>query len=203
MVYADSLIEKKLWGSGYKVVCGVDEVGRGCFAGPVVVGAVVFPSNGALPGGIADSKLLKPKQREELAPLIKQHAICWSVSEISVTLINKLGIGKATQMAFRKAVATLSQRPDFILIDAFYINHLNRKKQNAVKDGDKICVSIAAASIIAKVYRDAIMKNLHEKYPLYGFDKNMGYGTKQHREVIKAHGLCKLHRKSFNLEKFL
>lgn len=196
-------IEKTLWKSGYKCVCGIDEVGRGSFAGPVVVGAVVFPSDVILPVGIADSKLLKPRQRENLEFLIKDVALYWAIGEIGVRDINKHGIGKATQMAFRKAVKNLEKSPDYILIDAFYIQHLDRKRQKAVKDGDKICASISAASIIAKVYRDRLMKKLHLKYPNYDFDKHKGYGTSTHQEAIKKHGLCRIHRRSFNLNKFL
>ncbi len=196
-------IERKLWNSGYTHICGLDEVGRGCFAGPVVVGAVVFPQDIVLPEGIADSKLLKPRQREKLAELIKEQALVWSIAEISVTAINKVGIGKATQMAFRKALKLLPKKADFVLIDAFYVNHLNRKRQKPVKDGDKICASVSAASIIAKVYRDKLMKKLHQKYPQYGFAKHKGYGTKQHQEAIKKYGLARIHRKSFDLQRFL
>lgn len=196
-------IEKKLWKKGYKFVCGVDEVGRGCFAGPVVVGAVVFSPDISVPEGLADSKLLTANQRERLEKEIKKQALAWAVAEISVSKINKAGVGKATQMGFRKAVKLLNKRADYVLIDAFYIGHFNRKKQQAVKGGDKLSSSIAAASIIAKVYRDRLMKQLHKKYPVYGFVKHKGYGTKLHQEAIKAYGLTRIHRKSFNLEKFL
>lgn len=203
MVYPTLDLEKQLWGKGYRFVCGVDEVGRGCFAGPVVAGAVVFSQNCEILEGIADSKLLKPKQRESLSEKIMQNALFFAVSEVSVAVINKVGIGKATQMAFRKAIKILAKQPDFVLIDAFYIKHLNRKKQRAVKDGDKICASISAASIIAKVYRDRLMGELHKKFPQYGFSKNKGYGTKVHQKAIKIHGLSSIHRRSFNLGKFL
>lgn len=196
-------LEIKLWHEGYRYICGLDEVGRGCFAGPVVVGAVVFPEDVKLPEGIADSKLLRPKQREKLSEEIKRVALDWAVAEIGVRDINKVGIGKATQMAFRKAVKSLSIKADFVVIDAFYVKHLSRKRQKAVKDGDKICASISAASIIAKVYRDGLMVKIHEKYPHYGFLKHKGYGTKQHQEAIKKFGLSKIHRISFNLQKFL
>lgn len=193
--------EKQLWNLGFTKVCGIDEAGRGSFAGPVVAGAVIFHPNLKIPDGINDSKLLSPKKREILDKEIKKIALSWAVGEISVRHINKLGIGKATQMAFRKTVKKLS--PDYVLIDAFYIKHMNRKKQKAIIKGDQVCASISAASIIAKVYRDGLMKKLHNKYPEYGFDKHKGYGTKDHRDAIKTHGLCPLHRKSFNLQKFL
>lgn len=207
--------EKKLWNSGYTHVCGLDEVGRGSFAGPVVVGAVVFPKNSQMIEGLADSKLLKPRKREKLSVVIKEQAFVWAVAEISVSVINKIGIGKATQMAFRKAVRSLKVKPDYIVFDAFYnlsgakisssayVAHLNRKKQKPIKDGDKICASISAASIIAKVHRDKLMRKLHKKYPEYGFAKHKGYGTKRHQEALKKFGLSKVHRKSFNLQKFL
>lgn len=196
-------IEKSLRKSGYSYVCGLDEVGRGSFAGPVVVGAVIFPPSVELPDGIADSKLLKPRKREKLAGVIKEQALAWAIAEIGVSAINKVGIGKATQMAFRKALRLLPVQADFVLIDAFYVKHLNRKRQRPVKNGDKICVSISAASIIAKVYRDKLMKKLHKKYPQYGFAKHKGYGTKIHQEAIRKCGLSRIHRKSFDLNKFL
>ena len=195
-------LEQKLWKLGYFYIAGLDEVGRGSFAGPVVVGAVVFPQDIVLPDGIADSKLLKPKLREKLESRIKNQALAWSLAEVSVAIINKVGIGKATQMAFRKALRQCSVQADYILVDAFYIKHLNRKRQKAVADGDKICASIAAASIIAKVHRDRLMKKLHRKYPKYGLARNKGYGTKAHQEAIRKYGLTRVHRKSFNLTRF-
>lgn len=215
MILPTLKIEQTLWQEGYRFVCGIDEVGRGCFAGPVVVGAVIFPPESPLLDGVADSKLLSPKKREDLSSKIKEQALAWAVVEISVRDINKLGIGRATQKAFRKAVRSIKPHPDYVLFDAFYnlsvarisssayIKHLNRKRQKAVMDGDKICASISAASIIAKVYRDKLMVNLDLKYPNYSFAKHKGYGTAQHRAAIKKYGLCRLHRKSFNLEKFL
>lgn len=203
MVYATLDLEKDLWEKGHKLVCGIDEVGRGCFAGPVVTGAVVFSPDVKLPTGIADSKLLKPKERERLAEEIKQNALLWSIAEVSVEVINKIGIGKATQQAFVESVKKLTHMPDFILIDAFYITDLEKEKQMPVKGGDKLSASIAAASIIAKVYRDELMAKLHTLFPHYGFDINKGYGTKKHREAIKKHGLCDLHRTSFHLSQFL
>lgn len=203
MITSTLKIEAQLWNLGYNLVCGVDEVGRGCFAGPVCAGAVIFPKNCELIDGVVDSKLLQPKQREILAEKIKKCAVAWSVSEISVSIINKVGIGKATQMAFRKAVKSLLKKPDFVVIDAFYIKHFSKKNQKPIKDGDKICFSISAASIIAKVHRDKLMENLDKKYPQYGFLKHKGYGTKLHQEALKKYGLSRLHRKSFNLEKFL
>lgn len=203
MIYATSDLEKSYWDQGLEFVCGVDEVGRGCFAGPVVVGAVIFPKNGNIPVGIADSKLLTPKKREQLAEMIKKYAQFWAVEEVGVEVINKVGIGKATQIAFYNVVKKLKPFPDFILIDAFQIKNIDPQKQRALIGGDRISVSIAAASIIAKVYRDSLMSKLDIKYAHYGFEKHKGYGTKFHRDMIKLHGLCDLHRTSFDLAKFL
>lgn len=195
--------EKSLWNSGYSMVCGLDEVGRGAFAGPVVVGAVIFPKNSPLIKGVADSKLLKPKIREQLSLEIKEKALAWSIAEIGLEEINSLGIGKATQLAFRKSVKLLKQSPDFLLIDAFFIDGIDKKIQKPIVNGDKICASISAASIIAKVHRDNLMVELAKTFPNYGFEKHKGYGTLLHREMIKKYGLSKVHRKSFNLGKFL
>ena len=203
MIFPTLQLEKSLWLKGYSYIAGLDEVGRGSFAGPVCVGAVIFPKDCALLEGIADSKLLRPRKRERLTERIKEQALCWSVAEVSVSKINKLGIGKATQMAFRKAVKLLSQTPEFILVDAFYIRHLNRRRQKAIKNGDQICASISAASIIAKVYRDKLMRKLSRKYPMYGFNRHKGYGTKRHQEAIRIYGLSRIHRRSFDLAKFI
>jgi len=195
--------EKQFWKRGVNFVAGVDEVGRGCFAGPVVAAAVIFSKNFSGIDGVNDSKLLTPARRELLAEEIKKKALAFSIAEISVEVINKAGIGKATQRAFHKAVAGLSQIPDHILIDAFYITALAKARQTPIVHGDTKSVSIAAASIIAKVYRDQRMRELHKKYEVYDFFTNKGYGTKKHQEAIKKYGLSALHRKSFNLAKFL
>lgn len=203
MIFANFSVEQILWSQGLQMICGIDEVGRGCFAGPVVAGAVIFPQGSKLIEGIADSKLLTPKKREELSKRIKDTALAWSVGEISVPDINKQGIGEATQMAFTKAVENLSKMADYFLIDAFYVKTLDKLKQKPIPGGDRISASIAAASIVAKVYRDDLMQKLHLEFPDYGFDKHKGYGTNFHREMIKKFGLSDLHRKSFKLDKFL
>lgn len=203
MIYATLDIENQLWEQGYKLVCGIDEVGRGCFAGPVVAGAVIFPVSGKILTGIADSKLLKAKQREDLAKRIEEIAVSWSVGLVDVPTINDIGIGKATQLAFEVAVKNLLTQPDFLIIDAFFVEGLDRSIQKPIPGGDKLSASIAAASIIAKVYRDGLMMQLHEQFPEYGFAAHKGYGTKVHQEAIKKYGLCELHRTSFKLSKFL
>ena len=203
MVFANFSVEQTLWSQGLQMICGIDEVGRGCFAGPVVAGAVIFPQGAKLIDGIADSKLLTPKKRQELAKRIKDMASAWAVGEISVPDINKFGIGQATQMAFTKAVENLQKAADYFLIDAFYVKTLDKLKQKPIPGGDRISASIAAASIIAKVYRDELMQKLAFDFPDYGFDKHKGYGTNFHRQMIKKFGLSDLHRKSFKLDKFL
>jgi ribonuclease HII len=195
--------ERKLWKQGFNYIAGVDEVGRGCFAGPVVAAAVILPQGFNATDKINDSKQLSPKVRKELAVIIQKHALAFSIAEVSVAIINSIGIGKAAQQAFVKAVNGLKTAPEHILIDAFMISELEKLKQTAIVHGDCISISIAAASIIAKVYRDDLMEQLHPKYTVYDFFTNKGYGTKKHRDAIGKYGLCDLHRKSFDLSKFL
>jgi ribonuclease HII len=203
MTYATTQFEQKHWNNGLQLICGIDEVGRGCFAGPVVVGAVIFPPHFSEYEGIADSKLLTELQRKKLANHIKKQSLDWAVAEVSVEVINQIGIGKATQLAFVQVLKNLEKFPEHILIDAFYISEIEKLIQSPIKKGDQLSISIAAASIIAKVYRDELMKKLSKEYPHYLFEENKGYGTKLHREMIKNHGLSPLHRTSFNLKRFL
>ncbi len=195
--------EQLLWDQGLTHIAGVDEVGRGCFAGPVVTAAVILAKNFSAAGEVNDSKLLSPKKRKKLSDIILKEAVAFSIAEVSVEVINDVGIGKATQQAFYQAITTLSIPPHFILIDAFYIQKLSRKNQKPIVHGDGKSISIAAASIIAKVYRDELMQRLHPQYAVYDFFTNKGYGTKKHRDAIGIHGLCDLHRMSFDLTKFL
>lgn len=192
-------IEYSLWQKGYKYIVGIDEVGRGSWAGPLVAAGVILPPDAKIPDGLADSKLVKHRKRNELAQIIKRLALGYYIAEVSVSQIDKIGVGAATFVAFRKIVKHISPSADFCLIDAFHIKYLNRKKQMAVKSGDKISASIAAASIIAKVYRDNLMKRLHFKFPQYGFGKHKGYGTSIHQAAIAKFGLSKIHRTSYNL----
>lgn len=205
---AGFLYERRLWKEGFRNVVGADEVGRGAFAGPVVAGAVALApmSNVQLPiynekGEkiiINDSKKMTPRQRERAARWIKGNALCWGIGQASVAEINRLGMAKATRMAFRRAIA--GKNADFLLIDAFYLPYtkgLRRKNQLAIVNGDEKSASIAAASIIAKVHRDRAMRTLSRKHPQYGWGKNKGYGTREHREAIKRHGVTRLHRKVF------
>lgn len=200
MILPDLKIERKLWQKGYTYIAGIDEVGRGSWAGPLVVAAVILPQNFKIPANLADSKLLKHSQRLKLSKIIKQLAIAYSVVEISASRINKVNIGKASHEAFRKVLRELTPSADYCLIDAFYIKHFSKKRQKAVKNGDKICASIAAASIVAKVYRDNLMKRLHFKYPNYGLGRHKGYGTRLHQAAIKTFGFTRIHRTVYNLQ---
>ena len=195
--------ESKLWVQGLQYIAGVDEVGRGCFAGPVVAAAVILPSDFTATDRINDSKKVAPKLREELAKIIKEYAVAYAIAEVSVSIINQVGIGKAAQQAFLQAVLGLKIAPEHVLVDAFMIDGFHKEKQTPIVYGDGISISIAAASIIAKVYRDALMQQLHPQYEVYDFFTNKGYGTKKHREAIGKYGLCDLHRTSFDLKKFL
>lgn len=205
MKLPDFKFEEPLWKDGFTVI-GIDEVGRGAFAGPVAVGGVVFdPSlNSAkkeylLSLGIADSKKLTPKKRESLSEIIKKECSEFSVCFIDVPIINEVGIGKATFMAMENVARELfgkTQNP-FLLIDAFEIPNISKNKQKGIIYGDNLSISIAAASIIAKVTRDKLMEDLSLKFPQYGFDKHKGYGTAFHRNAIREYGVSKNHRLEF------
>ena len=193
--------EQLLWDRGLNYIAGVDEVGRGAFAGPLVAASVVLPKKFKT-NGIKDSKLLTSKKREILSEYIIKNALFYSISEVDVEFINKYGIGEATHKGLKESVELLKKQCDFVLVDGFKIKNY-KKKQKAIIHGDLLSVSIAAASIIAKVYRDNLMRNLHLKYKEYNFLENKGYGTKFHREALKKYGFCEIHRTSFNLGKFI
>ena len=180
--------EKYLSEQGFEIICGVDEVGRGAWAGPLVAVAVVLSQRLY---GLRDSKMLLASQREKLAKKI-QRTSKWGIGEVGVAELNKWKLTKGTQLAFRRAVLSLKIKPDFILADGF--KFLSPIPCRALTKGDVICSSIAAASIIAKVYRDELMRNLDKKYPGYHFDKNKGYGTKSHQKALKKIGPSKIHR---------
>ena len=193
--------EKFLWEKGYNFIAGLDEVGRGAFAGPVVAAAVILPRRFKI-NGINDSKKLSSKKRKILSDYIKQNALYYFISEIGLGYINKHGIGKATNKAFLDCIEKLDSKFDFLLIDGYKLKNFDSKLQKGIIHGDSLSVSIAAASIIAKVYRDELMVKLHAEFPQYNFLGNKGYGTKYHRVAIKKYGLSKAHRTSFNLAKY-
>jgi ribonuclease HII len=203
MLAAHCQYEKSLWSQNKKYIVGIDEVGRGAWAGPMIIGAVILPPDIEPPFQLADSKLCTEKRRNIITPKIYEYALSTAIFEVPIEYINQYGIGKSGQYGFYSVLQKLSIQPDHILIDAFKIKEVPAEKQTAIIKGDQLSASIAAASIIAKVYRDKLMRALHLQAPEYSFDKNVGYGTKAHRDSILKNGLSKLHRKSFNLSKWL
>lgn len=191
--------EEELWNQGRRFVAGVDEVGRGAWAGPVVAAAVVFPEDSEFPPGVKDSKLLTPKKREELCHQISEVALAVSVGETSVSVIENKGIAIASEMAMEKALANLGLAVDYVLTDYFPLKGIGSSKQKNLKKGDVRCASIAAASIVAKVYRDSLMRRLdgHKGLDVYQFGRHKGYGTRLHQEAIVKFGVCRIHRVSF------
>ncbi|WP_433770215.1 ribonuclease HII [Bacillus wiedmannii] len=187
--YENALREK-----GLTYIAGIDEVGRGPLAGPVVTAAVILPEDFYIPG-LNDSKKLSEAKRERFYDEIKEHAIAIGVGIVSPQVIDEINIYQATKQAMLDAVANLSCTPEYLLIDAMKLP--TAIPQTSIIKGDAKSISISAASIIAKVTRDRMMKELGEKYPAYGFEQHMGYGTKQHLEAIEAHGVLEEHRKSF------
>ena len=197
--------EQKLKKKGYKNICGVDEVGLGPGAGPIAFGAVILPLE-LLDFPFKDSKLLSHKKRENIYNELKND-ITWNVAIVSSKELDKLGLSRAKILAFKRAILGLSQKPDIILIDGKYLFKNNPKPKipcEFIIDGDDKIKSISAASVFAKVYRDRIMINSHKKYPKYRFDKNKGYGTREHREALDKYGICEIHRKSYKpIEKII
>jgi ribonuclease HII len=191
----DGAEERVLRGLGHRLVAGVDEVGRGCLAGPVVAGAVILEP-GWLPRGLRDSKLLKREERERLAAEIRAHAVAWGIGIVEPGLIDRMNILQATLLASQVAIARLAVRPDALLLDALDLPHLH-VAQRALVDADRLCVSVAAASVVAKVARDRLMDDYDVLYPAYGFVRNRGYAAPEHRAAIVAHGPSPIHRRSF------
>lgn len=191
----DYILENELKQNGYNFICGVDEAGRGPLAGPVCAAAVILPEN-LIIEDLNDSKKLSEKRREELFPIILEKAICTSVAFASVEEIEELNILNATFLAMQRAVEGLKIPTDFALIDGNRTPKLNIPA-NAVVKGDAKSMSIAAASVLAKVSRDRLMLEYDKLYPEYNFAKHKGYATKQHYEAIANYGICNIHRKSF------
>jgi len=187
--------ERVLWKSGIRAVAGVDEVGIGPLAGPVVAAAVIFPPSSEL-AGVDDSKQLEPEQRVKLEAAIRQSATAIGVGLAEVSEIDHLNIYHAALLAMRRAIEALSLKPEHLLIDARVIPGISIP-QNSFNKGDGINFSIAAASIIAKTHRDRLMEELEKKYPGYGFAQHKGYGTSEHQNAIRGLGPCPVHRLSF------
>ena len=177
-----------------KVICGVDEAGRGPFAGPVVAAACILP-DGFVIEGLNDSKKLSEKKREELFDIIIDNALCYSIASASVEEIEEMNILNATMLAMKTAIDGLSVTPELAIIDG----NCNRGIENSrcIVKGDALSYNIAAASIIAKETRDRYMREIAKEYPEYGFEVHKGYGTKAHREALLSYGPCKIHRMSF------
>lgn len=232
MKYPNFVFEKGLWKKGFKFIAGVDEVGRGCFAGPVVAACVAFApqiqnlklkiKNDKVK--IDDSKKLTKLQREKAEKWIKKNVLCWGIGEVSAKTINRIGMTRATQMAFRRAVSSANRRLDkdqnsiqYLLIDHFFAPYIrglpmarkkarkrrylkdSKAKQLAITNGDEKSISIAAASTIAKVYRDKLMETIgnRQRYKKYDWVSNKGYATEIHRQAILKYGICGYHRKKF------
>ena len=191
-------IERKLILQGYRLIGGIDEVGRGCLAGPVAAGFVIFPPDvdDLLLSSVTDSKKLTARKRESLLKTIKSESICAEVGWASVAEIDDLGIAIATKLAMTRAMEKSLIQPDYLLVDAVKLDECPVPYEAIVK-GDVISRTIAAASIIAKVTRDFHMSNLDMKYPGYSFKKNKGYGTRDHMIAIKSKGPTDIHRVSF------
>lgn len=189
-------MEKDLYIKGFQNICGIDEAGRGPLAGPVVIAGVIMPKDSMIEG-VNDSKKVSEKKRELLYDVILNDAISYSVAIIGQDIIDEINILQATKQGVTQVVEGLDVKPDLILVDA--LNHINTKgiPYNSIIKGDAKCYNIAAASIIAKVTRDRIMREWDNVYPQYGFIQHKGYGTAKHIEAIKQYGLCPIHRRSF------
>ncbi|MFC2147791.1 ribonuclease HII [Bacteroidota bacterium] len=177
---------------------GTDEAGRGCLAGPVTAAAVILPISFA-DESLNDSKKLSPSTRNKLRPIIEVSAICYGVAHIETDTIDTINILNASILAMHKAINKLSKVPDFLIVDGNRFKPINDIPYKCIVKGDSKYQSIAAASILAKTYRDAYMEKIHEEFPMYNWKQNKGYGTEEHRQAIIDYGITKYHRKSFKL----
>jgi len=190
------VFEEQAWESGFKFVAGLDEVGRGCLAGPVVAGACILDPSRELPKGLNDSKQVAAAQRTEIAAELKEICIAYAIGSVSAEEIDRINILEATKLAMRLAIADLKPSADFLLIDALDLKGVGIPQKGIIK-GDSISASIAAASILAKTYRDELMAAYEPQYPEYHFAENAGYGTRHHLNALRDHGACPIHRKTF------
>ena len=188
--------ERALWAQGLQRVAGLDEVGRGPLAGPVLAAAVVLAPGGRAIRGLRDSKVLTPRQRERLGPIIRERAVAWAIGAASVGEIDRFNIRGATALAMRRALLRLKLTPDHVLLDGTALPELGCRHE-AVVDGDARCHSIAAASVLAKLVRDRLMVSLGRRYPAFGWEHNKGYGTPDHLAALDAGGPTRHHRRSF------
>lgn len=192
----DYEFEKAAVNSGFSCICGVDEAGRGPLAGPVCAAAVILPE-GAVIEGLDDSKKLTEKKREKLYDIIKETAVAYSVAYGTLEEIETVNILEATYLAMNRAIEGLNVKPDFALIDGNRVPRGIKIPCETIVKGDSKSMSVAAASVLAKVTRDRLMLEYDKKYPEYNFKKHKGYGTKEHTELIKQYGPCEIHRLSF------
>jgi ribonuclease HII len=183
-----------------RIEAGCDEAGRGCLAGPVVAAAVILPPRVRLPG-LDDSKKLSAAAREALRPLIEQRAVAWAVASASPEEVDRINILNASFLAMHRAIDALAQRPQHLLIDGNRFKRYADLPHTCVVQGDGRYRAIAAASVLAKTHRDALMLHAHAEHPAYGWDRNMGYPTAEHRAAIRTHGITALHRRTFTLLK--
>jgi ribonuclease HII len=192
---ASGILEARLADAGFRHVAGADEVGRGALAGPLVAAAVILPE-GTCIAGLKDSKMCTRLQRERLAAEIHEVAVAVSIVRIRPDRIDRVGLQRCNLQALRRALKGLDVLPDYVLLDAFRMKRL-RWPGLAVKKADVVSKNVAAASIVAKVHRDAAMRRYHRKHPQYGFASNVGYGTREHWDALKEHGPSPIHRLSF------
>ncbi len=188
----------KLKFSQYDFECGTDEAGRGCLAGPVTAAAVLLPENFSL-DLLNDSKQLSEKVREKLKPLIESKAISFAVTHLEPLIIDEINILNASIKAMQESILKLTPTPNYIIVDGNRFKAVNDIPHTTIVKGDSKFMSIAAASVLAKTYRDAYMDKIHEEFPMYNWKKNKGYPTKEHREAIRKYGTTKYHRMSFRL----
>ena len=202
MMIQDIKLEEELWSIGMKYIAGIDEAGRGPLAGPVCAGVVIISKDNELSPLVRDSKTMSEKQREKAYDFVIHNCLAYGVCMISSKKIDKFGIQDAVRMAMEGALTNaesmLGRRVDYLIIDGNNVESIEGYSEEQIKDGDAHHYSISAASIIAKVTRDRYMKNMALKYPLYGFEKHVGYGTREHIEAIKKYGICPIHRRSFS-----
>ncbi len=187
--------ERVLWSRGFRHVAGLDEVGRGCLAGPVAAAAVILPPDW-LPRGLRDSKLLRPEERQRLDVEIREHALAWAIAFVEPAVIDRINILQATLLATTLAAARLPIRPDALLLDAVALPEVS-VHQRVLVSADRLCASVAAASVVAKVARDRLMRELDVLYPGYDLARNKGYAAPEHRAGLELLGPCPIHRLSF------
>ena len=193
--------EKQLWALGFKYIGGVDEAGRGAWAGPVAAAVVILPAEAGIRrplAGVRDSKKMTPLQRERLAPVIKDEALAWAVGFSSAGEIDSMGILPATRQAVMRALDLLPIFPEYLLLDYIHWPGL-ANPHLALPRGESQSLSIAAASVLAKTARDSLMCGFEDQHPGYGFSRHKGYGTAQHRKALRRLGLCPIHRRSFSM----